>query len=305
MAEKLNFANLINSTTYDGEVLDSWILKAFTENVTVGSLPASNVVDGIQLREKVGKMASSNLMQTGEHCSFNDKGDIILSEGYLEPKQLFINLELCYDDLRPIYNTLRNGGSLNDAELSDNFTSALTEELVSTFNKNWEDVVWNGVANTGGTVVELFDGFDKQITLENSGAALDASNIIAAMNATLKMLPNDVLAQENLTIYMNQKTLQIYFDALYAMGIMTPQQATAATYKGYPIVTVSKIKDHKMYFVQTSNLYVGIGAMSDFEALQILDMKKTTGDNAVRLILQARGDVLVGWAEEAVKYTGS
>jgi len=301
--EKFDFS-VINNTTYDGTELESWITKAFTDNVTVGSLPASNVVDGIQLREKVGKLAGSGLIQTGANCSFNDQGDVILSEGYLEPKELFINLELCYDKLRPIYNSLRNGGSLNDAELSQQFTAAMTEMMVSEYNKNWENVLWNGVS--GGTgVIGLFEGFDTQITLENTGAVLDASNIIAALNATLQMLPNDVLAQDNLTIYMNQRTLQIYFDALFAMGIMTPQQATAANYKGYPIVTVSKIKDNKFYFVQTSNLYVGIGAMSDFESLQILDMKKTTGDNAVRLILQARGDALVGWADEAVKYTGS
>jgi len=306
MGKKFNFAStLTNSTTYDGEQLESYILKSFTDNKTVGSVPAQNVITDIFEKEKVGKLDGSNLVQVGENCSFNDSGTVTVSEGTLEPKDFFINIQLCYEDLRPIYNTL-NTGALNEQELAAGFANSMAEMLQSKFNEAWENVVWNGVEGTGGTVTEAFTGIDAQITTNaKTGATLTASNIIAHLSTLIAALPNDVLDKGDLTIYMNQKSLNMYFDALFALGIMTPQGATAATYKGYPIVAISKISNGKIYAMQTSNLYFGIGSMTDFEALQILDQKKVTGDNAVRLILQGRGDVLVGWESEAAKMTAS
>ena len=303
MSKKFNFAStLTNSTTYDGEQLESYILKSFTDNKTVGSVPAQNVITDIFEKEKVGKLDGTNLVQVGENCSFNDSGTVTVSEGTLEPKDFFINISLCYEDLRPIYNTL-NTGALNEQELAAGFATSMANMLQSKFNQSWEDVVWNGTGGTGTTIYDQFVGIDAQITTNSvSGATLTAANVIAGLNSLVAALGNDVLDKEDLTIYMNQKTLNLYFDALFALGIMTPQGATAATYKGYPIVAISKISDNKMYAMETSNLYFGVGSMTDFEALQILDQKKITGDNAVRLILQARGDVLVGWESEAAKY---
>ena len=304
MGRKFNFAStLTDNTSYDGEQLEGYILKSFTENKTVGSVPATQVITDIMEKEKVGKLDGSNLVQVGENCSFNDSGTVTVSEGELEPKDLFINISLCYEDLRPIYNTL-NSGALNEQELKAGFAGEMTEMMVSKFNQSWENMIWNATGGTGSTLADQIVGIDAQITTNaGTGATLTASNIIAALSALVAQLPNDVLDKEDLTIYMNQATLNLYFDALFALGIMTPQGKTAATYKGYAIVAISKIATGKMYVIEPSNLFFGIGGMSDFESLQILDQKKTTGDNAVRLILQGRGDVLVGWESEAAKYT--
>jgi len=306
MSRKFNFAStLTNSTTYDGEQLEGYILKSFTDNKTVGSVPAQQVITDIMEKEKVGKLDGSSLVQVGENCTFNDSGTVTVSEGTLEPKDLFINVQLCYEDLRPIYNTLNSGG-LNEQELKAEFAGAMAEMMVSKFNQSWEDMIWNATGGTGATLADQIQGIDKQITTNAvTGATITASNVISHLSSLVAALPNDVLDKEDLTIYMNQATLNLYFDALFALGIMTPQGATAATYKGYPIVAISKIATGKMYAMEASNLFFGIGSMSDFEALQILDQKKTSGDNAVRLILQGRGDVLVGWEAEAAKFTAS
>lgn len=303
MSKKFNFSStLTNSTTYDGEQLEGYILKSFTDNKTVNSVPAQNVITDIKEKEKVGKLDGSNLVQVGENCSFNDSGTVTVSEGTLEPKDFFINISLCYEDLRPIYNTL-NTGALNEQELAASFGDSMRDMMISKFNQAWEDVVWNGTGGTGSTLYDQFVGIDEMISTNSvSGETITSSNVIAHLSSLIAELPNDVLDKEDLTIYMNQKTLNIYFDALFALGIMTPQGSTAATYKGYPIIAISKISDNKMYAFETSNLYFGVGSMTDFEALQILDQKKITGDNAVRLILQGRGDVLVGWEGEAAKF---
>jgi len=306
MGRKFNFAStLTNNTTYDGEQLEGYILKSFTDNKTVASVPATQVITDIMEKEKIGKLDGSDLVQVGENCTFNDSGTVVFSEETLEPKDLFINISLCYEDLRPIYNTL-NSGALNEQELKAGFAGEMANMLVSKFNQSWENMIWNATGGTGSTLADQIVGIDAAITTHaETGATLSASNVIAHLSTLVAALPNDVLDKESLTIYMNQKALNFYYDALFALGIMTPQGVTAATYKGYPIVAISQISNGKMYAFDTNNLYFGIGGMSDFEALQILDQKKTTGDNAVRLILQARGDVAIGWESECAKMTAS
>lgn len=306
MSRKFNFAStLTNSTTYDGEQLEGYILKSFTENKTVNSVPATQVITDIMEKEKVGKLDGSNLVQVGENCSFNDSGTVTVSEGTLEPKDLFINISLCYEDLRPIYNTL-NSGALNEQELKAGFAGEMTEMLISKFNQSFENMIWNATGGTGATLLDQIVGIDAMITTNaETGATLSASNVIAHLSKLIAALPNDVLDKEDLTIYMNQASLNFYFDALFALGIITPQGKTAATFKGYPIVAISKIATGKIYVIEPTNLFFGIGSMSDFESLQILDQKKSSGDNAVRLILQGRGDVLVAWESEAAKITAT
>ena len=302
---KFKFAStLTNSTTYDGEQLESYILKAFTKSKFIEAVPAQNVITNIKHKQKIGRLAGSDLVQVGENCEFTDAGTIVASEKVLQPKPFFINTQLCYADLEPIFNSLNNG-SLNEQELSAEFASALTELLVSQMNKTTQDVFVNGVYASGGTTaLAQFDGVDAQITTNAITAATNTSGtIIANLSNLVNALPEEVLEQEDLTIFMSRKTLQLYFDALAALASLTPQDALTPNFMGIPIVTVPTIKAGKMYAMQTTNMYVGVGAIDEFSSLQIIDMKPLGQGNNVRLILQGKADVKLGWEQEAAKFT--
>lgn len=296
-------STLTNSTTYAGEQLEAYILKAFTKSKFVESLPAQNVISNIFFKTKIGKLDGSNLVQVGENCTFNDSGTIVASEAVLEPKPFFINVQLCYEDLEPIYNTLNNG-SLNEQQLQAGFATALTELMISKMNYTTQDVFINGVyVATGTTALSQFDGIDHQITTNvATGATITSSNIIAALSALVAKVPEDVLEQEDLTIYMSRKTLQLYFDALAKLASLTPQDTMSPNFMGIPIVTVPTIAADKMYAIQKSNIFVGVGGMTDFESIQIIDMKPLGQGNNVRLILQGKADVKLGWEAEAAKF---
>lgn len=303
--KKFDFAStLTNSTTYAGEQLESYILKAFTASKFVESIPAQNVISDIIFKTKIGKLDGANLVQVGENCTFNDSGSITASEAVLEPKPFFINIQLCYEDLEPIFNSLNNG-SLNEQELQASFASALTEIMISKMNETTQDVFINGVyVSTGTTALSQFNGIDAQITTNvvTGSSALTASNIIAALSALVLAVPENVLEKEDLTIYMNRKTLQLYFNALAAMASLTPQDTMTPNYMGIPIVTVPTIAANKMYCLQTANIFVGVGAVNDLTNVQIIDMKPLGQGNNVRMILQGKVDCKLGWEAEAAKW---
>lgn len=301
---KFNFAStLTNSTTYSGEQLESYILKSFTASKFIESVPAQNIISDIFLQTKIGKLDGSNLVQVGENCTFNDSGTIVASEAILKPAPFFINVQLCYEDLEPIYNTLNNG-SLNSQELAASFQSALADLMVSKMNETTQDVFINGVyVATGTTALSQFNGIDAQITTNVvTGATITKSNIIASLSTLIGAVPENVLEAGDLTIYMSRKTLQKYFDALAALASLTPLDAVSPNYMGIPIVTVPTIKVDRMYAMQASNIFVGVGAMDDFSSLQVIDMKPLGQGNSVRLILQGKCDCKLGWEAEAAKF---
>lgn len=292
MKKTFNFAStLTNSTSYDGEQLESYILKAFTKSKFVESLPAQNIIQDIQFKKKVGRLDGSNLVQTGSTCAFNDSGTIVVSEKELYPLPYFINVQLCYEDLEAIYNSL-NTGALNQEELSASFTTALTELMVSKMNSNMQSVYINKL--------------DSLITTHAlTGDTPSASTIVSIFSQMVQAIPEDVLENENLTFYMNKKTLQLYYDYLATLAKLTPQDVMTPNYMGIKIVTIPTIATGKIYLLETGNIYIGVGALDEFSSLQIIDMKPLGQGNNVRLILQGKGDLVVGWEEEAVKYTGS
>ena len=292
MKKTFNFAStLTNSTSYDGEQLESYILKAFTKSKFVESLPAQNIIQDIQFKKKVGRLDGSNLVQTGSTCAFNDSGTIVVSEKELYPLPYFINVQLCYEDLEAIYNSL-NTGALNQEELSASFSAALTELMVSKMNANMQSVYINKM--------------DSLITTHAlTGDTPSATTIVSIFSQMVQAIPEDVLENENLTFYMNKKTLQLYYDYLATLAKLTPQDVMTPNYMGIKIVTIPTIATGKIYLLETGNIYIGVGALDEFSSLQIIDMKPLGQGNNVRLILQGKGDLVVGWEEEAVKYTGS
>lgn len=292
MKKTFNFAStLTNSTSYDGEQLESYILKAFTKSKFVESLPAQNIIQDIQFKKKVGRLDGSNLVQTGSTCAFNDSGTIVVSEKELYPLPYFINVQLCYEDLEAIYNSL-NTGALNQEELSASFSAALTELMVSKMNSNMQSVYINKM--------------DSLITTHAlTGDTPSATTIVSIFSQMVQAIPEDVLENENLTFYMNKKTLQLYYDYLATLAKLTPQDVMTPNYMGIKIVTIPTIATGKIYLLETGNIYIGVGALDEFSSLQIIDMKPLGQGNNVRLILQGKGDLVVGWEEEAVKYTGS
>lgn len=301
---KFNFAStLTNSTSYNGEQLASYILKAFTKSKFVESIPAQNIISDIKFKSKIGKIDGSNLVQVGENCTFNDSGTVVVSESVLEPKPFFINVQMCYEDLEPIFNSL-NSGALNQQELSAEFSTALSELMVSKMNYTAQSVFINGVyVATGTTPLTQFTGIDAQITTNIvTGATLTASNIIASLSALVTALPEDVLEADDLSIYMSRKTLQKYFNALTALASLTPLDTVTPNYMGIPIITVPTVNADKMYILQTSNIFVGVGALDEFSSLQVIDMKPLGQGNNVRMILQGKSDVKLGWESEAAKF---
>ena len=309
--KKLDFATTLTETqSYVGEQAGQYVLAAFLQNKTADS--GVRIETDIIKSKFVAKLTGTSLVKGGAgtsgNCDFSASGTIVAGEVELTPKPMWINIELCYEELEALWSGL-NSGDLNSRGLTDDFTGALQAVLIDAMNQSFEDVVWNGVYDaTGVTTNSLFNGIDVQITTNvvTSGATFSKTNIIGFVDQLVEKLPAVVIEdKESLKIYMNPKSALYYRQALMALGYNTMGDATTNTlntYDGIEIVELVKIHTDSMYAFQPLNVALGVGAMDNFSQVSILDMREHTLDNNIRMALQGKATVGVIYEAECSKF---
>jgi hypothetical protein len=305
--KKLNFSTtFVESQSYVGEQALEYILGCFLKNRTADS--GVRIVTDIVKSEFIAKLSSSGLVQCGDNCTFSPSGTITAGEVELSPCTFFINVELCYNDLVGVWNGL-NSGNLNTQDLGSNFSQALIAELVGTMGESFEDVIWQGSVTGSGTTYAMsgctcaVTSIPAQISTHSiTGTTFSKSTIIANVDSLMAQLPACVLEDmSKVQIYMNPKSALYYKQALMALGVNTPNDSPLLTYDGVKIIVIGAIADNKMYAFDPQNLAIGVGSMDNFTNVSLLDMRKTTGDNSIRFILQGKVDVKLIFEAEAAK----
>lgn len=309
--DKLNFATTLTETqSYIGEQAGQYVLAAFLQNKTADS--GVRIETDIIKSKFVAKLTGSSLVKGGAgtagNCTFAPSGTITGGEVELTPVPMWINIELCYEELEALWSGL-NSGDLNARGLTDDFNGALQAVLIDAMNQSFEDVVWNGVYDaTGVTTNSLFNGIDVQITTNviTSGATFSKANIIGFVDQLVEALPAVVIEDKDaLKIYMNPKSALYYRQALMALGYNTMGDSTTNTlntYDGIEIVELVKIHTDSMYAFVPTNVALGVGAMDNFSQVSILDMREQTLDNSIRMAIQGKATVGVIYEAEASKF---
>lgn len=293
--KKFDFHTTLNETqSYIGDLALPYILEAFLKNKTVDS--GVRTVEDIVKYAYVAKLTGSGLVQVGQSCDFSPSGTITATEVKLSPCTLHIDIELCYKDLEALWNGI-SSGNLNTQDAGADFNQALIKVLVDAMNKDFENKLWNYTGTTGCTIT----GLTKQITNKVTGTTgLTAANIIAAVDALVAKLPNNVLEDvTGLKIYMNPKSALLYKQALMKLGLNTPADMPPQTYGGLPIYVIGQIANNVMVAIQPQNIVIGVGAMDNFSQVIVKDMRESTLDNKVRMKIQGNVDAKVIYPAEA------
>jgi hypothetical protein len=300
--KRINFATtVIESQSYVGEFAGEYVLACFLKNKTA-DVNGVRVLTDIVKSEFIGKLSGTDLVKCGDNCTFTPTGTLNATEVELTPCTMYINLELCYNDLVGIWNGLQSG-NLDTQNLGTTFNKALIDLLVQTMGEFFEDVLWNGTTGTTLTGCSCdVEGIDIQITTHRlTGSTFTKANIVGFVDNAMAALPACVLDDmTKVKLWMNPKSALYYKQALMALGLNTPNTSPLLTYDGVEIIVIGKIADNKIYAFDPSNLAIGVGAMDNFSSVQILDMRKTTLDNSVRMAIQGKVDVKLIYEAEAV-----
>ena len=301
-------ATMTVTSTYAGDALKKYILACILGGETL-STQGISVQTNVKYKRKIKKLAVGNIVQCGS-CDFNPTSGVTITEAVLEPCEMKINEEICFEDLYQLWDSADMAAGLHNENLPQSLVDALTEGYTKEAAQEIEKAIWqNDSTATGTTYCACFDGYEKVLAAYGitggTGATVTVSNVVTLLNAAYALVPACVLAKpkNELVIFVSHKTLAMYEMNLATQGVNTSIQAGVPTLYGIEMKAISGLSDDDIIVIGArDNFYVGTDLESDFNEIKTIDMRQTTGDESVRFIMKYKLDVAIAYPEEVVYF---
>lgn len=244
-------------------------------------------------------------------CAFSPSGDVVLSEDYIEPAEIKVNLEECYDKFWDTYLVEQTRISLAGG-IPQSFSEwFFNDKLLKEMNKEYQEIFWKGDSSRSATTkvyLNVTDGVEKKLAAD-AGAKMTAtaftvSNILtqveAAVMSGISVADSNEASTEGYKIFMNAADVRLLRVALGKLTNGNSVDAIFSNYAkdgeriyilGFEVVPTMQSKS-TVIFGPASNLVLGFDTYSSHVEYKIIDMRDTTGDNAFRVI--ALSNIAVG-----------
>ena len=230
-------------------------------------------------------LLSSNLVAQAGGCGFTDDGDTILTQNTLNVCPLKVNESICIDTLEQYYTQAMLAPGSYDTDFG--FEQLYTEEKVSQISSLIDTLIWQGDPTVTGQTslctgfIYLAENTFSATTVDgntSNATAITANNIIALVDDMVAAVPVNIIANDDLYLYMGYDTYRLYALALRNANLF---HYTGAEDQGeqfsqmIPGTNVRAIAvkglngTNKMFLSAKSNLYFGCDLMNDYENLEI------------------------------------
>jgi hypothetical protein len=301
-------ATITVSSTYCGDALKKYILACILGGETLATQGIS-VQTNVKYKRKIKKLAVGNIVACGS-CDFSATSGVTITEAVLEPCDMKINEEICFEDLYQLWDSADMAAGMHNENIPQSLMDALTEGYVKEAAQEIEKAIWqNESTGTGRTYCACFDGYEVVLAADGitggTGATLTVANVVTMLNAAYALVPACVLAKpkSELVIFMSHKGLSLYQMNLATQGVNTTCNEQCVSLYGIQIVPVSGLSDDDIIVIGArDNFYVGTDLESDFNEIKAIDMRNTTGDESVRFIMKWKLDVAIAYPSEVVYY---
>lgn len=251
---------------------------------------------GVKGKEQLIHGEVGELFQTYT-CAFSPSGEVNLTEQWIEPFEMKINLQECYDKFWPSFMAEETRRAYVGENIPRTFFEwFFNEMLIKEMKKEYEEIFWNGdKASTGATeYIKLGDGVVKQVneatgSTKITGSTITVDNVLDQIKAVAEKADINV-DDEEYKIFMNKGQMKVLKTALgnekifdnYVWNNFTKEGDKIYAY-GFEIVP-SRIAKDVILLAPRKNLILGYDLESDQTAFQILDLSQVTGDNEFRVI---------------------
>ena len=269
--------------------LDLSGLSAYTDenkmDLVRASLFGSTTLNTISVQPGIKSSAAINILSTtplwaAGACGFSASGTTTLDQRPLSVSAIKKNESICLDDLEAYYiQTKMRPGSYNE---DMPFEQIYSEELAGQTAKFLEQLTWMGDTAGAGNLA-LADGLVKIIDAEpgvvtGTALAMDAANIVAAVDEMVAAIPADVIASDDLKLFMGYAEYRIYAAALRDANLFHYNGAEnqGGDFRQFvpgtnvEVIGVGGLSgEARMFLAEASNLYAGTDLLDDAEQFKI------------------------------------
>jgi hypothetical protein len=302
------------SSNYIGEVAQEY----FTKSLKAGDTLDQNLVrvitglkaDGVTMR----RLDASNLIKD-DTCTFDPSGQVDLDYKVLTAKKLEVNLSICWKDLEGAWEAQQMGDSADD-NIAEAYRRELLTIIAGKIAEANDKIMWQGIAQSAeyqGFLNLLANDTDMPAGQKITGTTITAANVAAELGKVVDAIPDAVYnLDSDLVIVAANGIGRKYMRALAGFGASGLGGAGYADmgfvgrkpldFEGIPMYLVGGLPADTMLAYKVENFAFGTGVLADWTNIRVLDMRGTTGDDTLRLIMKFYAGVQVAYTEEAVAY---
>lgn len=290
-------ANFVDTTglTYCGKEAQEIMVKDLYESNLKGY--GIRYMSGVKGKQKIMSGEISDMFQAYS-CDFTPEGSAKLTEQFIEPIAIKVNLEECYDGFWDTYLVEQTEISLNGGIPQDFYDWFFNNVLQKELKKEYEEIWWNGDTEYTGTsksYIKLGDGIVKKVANDKkskkvSGAVLTTSNILGVIGDVASAINEfDDINIDGFKIFVNYVD---YRKMITALGANSPQnidvwsnfskEGDKVYAYGYEVVP-TRIAKNTVLASHPMNLVLGYDVEGSEVAYKIIDMRETTLANMFRV----------------------
>lgn len=297
-------ATISVTSTYAGDALKGYILECLLGGETL-STNGISILTNVKYKKVIKKIGVGDIVQANS-CDFTPTSGITLTEAILQPCKYMINEHICLEDIDTVWssNTDMPAGADND-QIPADLLEGLTAAYKGAFAESIESKIWQSNVASG----DCFDGYEVILTAGGvtggTGTTLTVSNVVTILNEAYALVPACVLAKpkNQLVIFMSHKALALYEMNLATQGINTSVMGGVPTLYGIEIKAISGLSDDNIIVIgEKSNFYVGTDLADDYNQVRAIDLRESTGDEAINFVVRFRIDVAIAYPENVVFY---
>ena len=226
-------------------------------------------------------------------CPFTPSGEVTLSEQFIEPVAIKVNLEECYDSFWNSFLVEQTEISLNGGIPSTFYDWFFNNVLAKKLRKEYEDIFWNATEGRGD-YLGLTDGIVKKVndaesSVKVNGANLTTANILGKIGEVAEAISNLDAEVEGYKIFINYMD---YRKLITALGNESPlttaiwsnfsKEGNKVYAYGYEIVPCRIAKD-TILASHPMNLILGYDVENGDIQYKIVDMRESTLENMFRV----------------------
>jgi hypothetical protein len=265
-------------SAYTDENKNDLVRQAVLGGRTIG---LATIQAGIKTTAPINILSSSAVFQAGA-CGFNASGTTVLDQRPVTVKKIKQNEAMCVEDLEAYYTQkMLNAGSKHEAIP---FEALYTEEKAAKTAKALEQLAWQG-DTTGSGNLAMADGLIKIIDAEASvitgtTKALDAANIIDAVDEMVAAIPEDVIESTDLHLFVGYDSYRLYAAQLRAANMFhyTGEEGDFSMMipgTNVRIIAVGGLNGtDRAFLAEASNMIVGTDLLDEAEDFDIFYAKE-------------------------------
>lgn len=274
-----------------------------------------NVMVGVKSSEKINIMDTDAIFQAGGTCGFNASGTTTFTQRTVTVGKIKVNESLCPKSLESKYlqKALPEGSRYDTIA----FASEYNDKKAARIAAQLETAIWQGDTASVNVNLNKFDGLVKLIGTSaveannttyygTPATSITSANVVAIVDALYKAIPAQVVAKDDMTIFMSQDVFRTYTIALknanmfnYSFDGKADSEFILPGTSIKVVATPGLNGVSKLYAMRLSNAFLGTDLLNEEERYELFYAKEA---DEVRFVAEFKLGVNVAFLDEVASF---